>query len=175
MNADVERRKGGLPDMTPSNMSISTLRIVVIAMTVGVAAFTGVVYAIGSTRGALGRPASSEIMLAVLAALAAGAALAYFVVRRVIVSQLQRRCAGLDSHEDVTTLLMSQFFTLTVLGCALAEGPGLFGAVIYLLTQNALALLAPALAVLLLLAQFPTDGRFGSFSIAVLGRDYSMR
>ena len=160
---------------SPNAPTLMTLRIIVIAMIVGVAGITGLFVAMASSGRAPVSTAPDAPFLPILAAICVAVVPGYILLRGLIVRQAQRRCSQVESEPDIRNVLMMQYFSVTVLGAGMAEGPGLFGAVIYLLTQNSLALIAPALAVLVMLAMFPTDDRFGGFSITVTGRDYSMR
>ena len=56
-------------------------------------------------------------------------------------------------------ILPRELAALTIVGAALAEGIGLFGGIVYFLTGSPVALAAPVVAVLLIIAQLPTRTR----------------
>jgi F0F1-type ATP synthase membrane subunit c/vacuolar-type H+-ATPase subunit K len=82
----------------------------------------------------------------------------YFVLRRALLAKAR------EQREAARTALRAgnlppELFRLTLIGCALAESVGLFGAVVYFLGGSMLLLLAPALAVIAILAQWPGSER----------------
>jgi len=139
------RARGPLP--------IRSARVIVAAMAVGVLAMTGVGVFIKQT----GTPGDVDLgRTLALAALGLGAGLAatYVVVRRSALARVaETRAESLAALERGE--LPAELFRLTIVGAALAEGFGLFGAVALLLGAPWPALAEPILAVALIVVQIP--------------------
>ena len=132
---------------------IRSARVIVVGMAVGVLALTGVAVFIKQTS----PPGDSSLgRTLALAALGLGAGLAgtYVVLRRSAIARL-----GATRAEALAALergeLPPELLGLTIVGAALAEGFGLFGAVALLLGAPWFALAEPILALALILAQIP--------------------
>jgi hypothetical protein len=82
----------------------------------------------------------------------------YVLLRRGVVARV--RPQGSTALETLRSgSLPREFLQLTLIGCALAESVGLLGGIAYFLGAPPFLLAAPALALLAILAQFPTSER----------------
>jgi hypothetical protein len=141
---------------------VKPLRIIVLALMMGVLLASGTFAFVRSSGGAPSPANPSltpETCLMILGATALGATMGVLVVPGVIIKQGGHRYRGAATPEEREHVLVQVLGTATVLRCALVEGVGLLGAVFFLLTGEWALLAAPALAALVLLSFFPTDGK----------------
>ena len=139
-------------------MPLFRAQIILSALIVGVIALTvAAIFAhpkIGSTDAELGQK-----LLLILAGLPVLALPAYALMRRRATRLLARRHhdarAEARNHQIPPELLGA-----VIVGASLAEGLGLFGATIFLITGQWLALVAPALAIIVIGIP-PIDPEFG--------------
>lgn len=109
-----------------------------------------------------------EFMLLVLAGVWVVAVGASVAIKGVFISQARSRWEGSGGElreED----LAPAFAASTIMRAALIEAPGLFGAVAFLVSGNAAALVAPLLSLAALGLLFPTDEKFRAFMRDVTG------
>lgn len=149
--------------------SLSPLMIVVVAMVIGLVAFTAVSLAIG---GLAEDPALAQMLLLVCVVLGVSQIMAYAVLRKTTLARLRREYAERGSDEDLEMFLMPGMMQLTIIGVGMAEGWGLFGVVIHLVTGEKLALAVPAIALVLLVLRIPTRDRQAQFISNVIGRPW---
>ena len=156
-------------DMPPN---LQNLRLIIPAMAMGVIIFAAIViFLIAGGRVNTDRE-PANLLLLVLAALAVMELAAYVVVRKVIAGNLRRQWLG-HAVEDVPPEELAKWFqTLTLVGAALAEGLSLFGLVILLITGNWLAIVAPAIGLLLIARHFPTRDKFNRFAGSITGQHW---
>jgi len=144
-------------------VSLRVLRIIIAAMVCGLLAFGAV--AVFLVEGGTKRvdPGLANLLLPVIGMLAISELVAYFVVRGAI---LRKAVEPLPPHlpPPPGATPMGRLATVTLIGCAMAEGIGLFAIVTYLLTGNRLAWIAAAAALLTLAMQWPTQARLASFT-----------
>jgi UPF0716 family protein affecting phage T7 exclusion len=155
--------------MDPVEEGLRPLRIVVAGMLAGLATFATVTLITAGSLAANVAPQLAWLLLAMLGLLGASSATGYLVVRRHLVRSLHPRVAELRQMADPAPALLEPFRRLTVAGAALAEGPGFFALIVYMLTAQPLALVAAGLAGLFVAAQFPSRGRLQRFAEGVLG------
>lgn len=135
-------------------------RLIVVAIMGPMIAFTAAAFVL--------RQAGNDSDAPLLIALAAVVALAlptYLIVRRQMTASIRQR-----SSPDDGAALLGAYQTLTIIGAALAEGVGLFAAVILYVTGNVVAVAGSAVALAGLLASIPTTAGVDSFLIAATGR-----
>lgn len=82
---------------------------------------------------------------------------AYFVVRSGVLRNVRRAALEDRPTQDRVRIIFGHLRGLRILGAAFAEGFGLFGNVIYLITGDALALIAPAIALVVLFRLMPSE------------------
>ncbi|MBN1491539.1 MAG: hypothetical protein JXA69_16625 [Phycisphaerae bacterium] len=155
--------------MERKSASLSPLMIVVVAMVIGLVAFTAVSLAMGGVRK---DPETARVLLLAGVALGVGQIVMYVAVRATTLAKLRRKYAERGSDEDLETFLMPGMMQLTIIGAAMAEGWGLFGVVIHLVTGEKLALAVPAIALVLLVLRIPTRDRQAQFISNVIGRPW---
>lgn len=154
---------------TDTDKALASAKLIVGSLAMGLLTFMAVLFfVIGPQTPA--DPKLPNILLIVLVVLGLSEFPAYFVLRSGLLSRLRRAFAQEPPRGDPTARVWPSFFTLTLIGCGLAEGWGLFGAIAYMLSGNQWALLAPLLAVLLLALQFPTRDKLSTFVSSVTGR-----
>ena len=145
------------------------LQFVIASMIVGILAFGLVAVIAGGIRSA--GPPVAPVLLPALGAVALAEIPAYILVRQGIVERLRRRLD--QSAADLTAyMFVGPFTTLTIIGGALAEGPSLFGIVVYWVTGDGLALVVPLVGVLVLARLYPTRGRLCTFLSRISGRPW---
>lgn len=160
------------PRLPPTaEQAIRTLRVVVAGMAAAVAGVAAVMVA-------LDRPPvmPAHVMLIVLLALAASAVPAYVFVRRALIAQAaaKRRAAargrGPESAVggDPLDEFAGVYLHVTLIGAALVEGVGVFGAIAYLVTGSWSALAAVGFALAGLAAQYPTRDKLQSLAQRVV-------
>lgn len=143
-------------------------RIIIGAMITGVVMFTVIALAIGplsfdeSLRNTLGL---------VLVLLGTGEVIAFTIVRTAILGKLSRDLANDPPGADPTTRVVPAVNTITLIGAAMAEGWGLFGTVILLLSGNMLFLIAPLLAVVIMLLILPSRPKLEALTARLTGRN----
>jgi len=134
-----------------------TLRLVLLAIAAGIIVF-GVVAAILVSTDAV--PARPQLGASLLPALLVAAVL------MIVVFTLVRRVLRADLRPEN---LLARFQALTIVGGALAELPALFGVVVFLLTRQPVALLAPVLGLGALALLFPSRDKFARFVESATG------
>jgi len=136
--------------------------MIVGALAMGVALFAAVALVI-DVAGPEADPELANVLLAVLAFMAVGLIPVYFLVRRSFLSAAREQLAQREDRgrpgRGAELTIPEPIRILTIVGAALAESVGLFGTVIYMVTKAQLALIAPAVALVAILAGMPTRGR----------------
>lgn len=157
------------PNTTTSNR-MRVLQVIVLALFSSITAFTVIATVIGPqvrtpTVNASAAPASSEHIL--MMALGAFGFIGFVVLGVFIRPALARkaRSAWVDRPSDEVggESVWNMFAVRTIVTAAFVEGVGLFGSIIHMLTGALPPLAAPVLAVLLLIAVFPTRVRLEQF------------
>lgn len=153
--------------------NVRSLQIIVGAMMAGLAMFGIVVLIVGSAM----EPDSqmAGILLAVLGAMGAMEVVGYLVLRMVLVGKLRgflnQPIGQAAQPPDAEQYALSAWFTLTLIRSAMAEGWGLFGGVIALVTGSAMGLAAMVIALMPLATGFPTQDRLTQFTSDITGRN----
>jgi hypothetical protein len=142
----------------------SALRIIVVAMAVGTVAFTAMSQVVPARANA----SQEKLMTLVTAALGLASLGGYFVMRMVILSGARSKFDRNDP-QSAKTVSFQTFFTITLLGSAMAEGFGLLGIVSAMITGQPLLLIAPAIAILAIAFQFPTANGFARCYQSITG------
>jgi hypothetical protein len=105
-------------------------------------------------------PASQpDLMLFALAAVAVGVVLMLAIVPAQMLRQGARRFQQAPSEPQRDVVTLNTISSVTIMRCAMVEGVGLFGAVIFLLYGQWAVLLVPVLAALVIMAFYPTDAK----------------
>ncbi len=146
------------------------LQVVVLAMLSGLTVFTTMAAILGPqvrkpAANASAAPASSEqiLMMALGAIGFFGFLLLGLVIRPALARKARSAWTTRPSDEVGGESVWNMFFVRTIATAAFVEGIGLFGSIIHMLTGAMPPLAAPVLALVLLLAVFPTRGRLESF------------
>jgi hypothetical protein len=141
--------------------TLNTIRIIVAALFLGVASFTGVLVALnlGGSMKPSGSPIQPEIFAAIVGALAFGAAIALPVIPNAIIRQNAVRYRAATTEDEKRAVALQTLSISTIIKCALVEGVGLFGAVVFMLTGMWPILAAPVLAALVILSFLPSEGK----------------
>jgi hypothetical protein len=139
----------------PANQTIARMRalkVIIAVMAGGLFTFTVIVVVLVTGGSMETHVDLAPLMMIVLGGLAACEAIGYVVLRQGIIAKTR---GFLRTHSDFgepSAAIGNAFAMLTIVAGAMLEGLGLFGAVIVLVTGEDLALAAPAVAILLLLA-----------------------
>ena len=118
--------------------------------------------------GPLPGPSDPSVFWAVLIALAPGLVLAWFVVGGLIRRGLHARLAE-SPHDEAAAVTQSGFFTIQLVGGAMAEAYSFYAIAAYMITAVPLILLGAGLGLLAMLVQLPTADRFHRFAEELLG------
>jgi hypothetical protein len=154
--------------MDSLDQALLQLRIVVAGLLAGLLAFAAVALVMGDALARRADPQFAWLLLAVLGLACASTAVGYVVTRRALMRSLGPRAAELRQLADPAPALLDAYRRLTILGAALAEGPGFLALVVYMLTAHPLAL-APALASAILVgSQLPSRDGMRRFAEGVL-------
>ncbi|UCG15081.1 MAG: hypothetical protein JSV19_07260 [Phycisphaerales bacterium] len=147
--------------------ALTTLRVIIGAMLAGMIAF-------GAVAVVLGRQADDTTLatplLVVLIVLSLGAVPTFVITRAVLRNRVRHSYELRPPTEDQTGKLVPILMTLTIIGAAMAEGVGLFGLVIYVITGTVWALIAPVVAILALVLQLPSRDKLNRFVADVTGQ-----
>ena len=141
--------------------SLQTLQLVVIALFLGMASMAGVSIMVqgSGVAKAPGMAVTPELFAGILGALTLSSAMMLLVIPPMMIKQALPRYRAQDTEEGKREVAMQTLSTSTITKCALVEGVGLFGVVVFFLTGVGPFLAAPILAGLLLLWYFPTEGK----------------
>ncbi len=142
-------------------------RIVLLAMALGLIGFTTAA-AIAARPAMEVMPEGKRMMIIVMFAMTLACAVAYFVIRRLIVTKL-RTTWEQEPQDDPVAVCVTPYFMLTVIFAALAEGPALFAAVVLVLTAQWAVLIIPGLALLAMMFSLPSRYRIEQFASSVTG------
>ena len=149
---------------------IRTLKIIFAAMTGGVLAFSVVAVVLITSGSTSPNDKLGQTLLMVLGLIVGGEIPAYVFIRLSVVNKLRTLWQSDSSHVDLAARVHGGFMTLTILGAAMIEGVGLFGALIYLTTANAFGLVASGVTIVLLLILFPTQDKAQRFKANITGQ-----
>jgi hypothetical protein len=155
---------------TNVNQALRVLRLLLAAMGGGMVVFAGIAVLVVKSGSMDSRPALAPILLPILGLVAILELPVYATMRRGIVSKARQAWDRTPSSDDPAVELLPSYNMLTIIGGALAEGFGLFGTVVFLLTGSWPALAAPAIALVALAAVFPSQDRLNRFVTAVTGQ-----
>lgn len=138
--------------------AVRTLRLILGALIAGLVLFVGIAWVTDVTENAA---RGLEVLPYVTPVLAVADLVGYLVLRRVMLDRLRSRLKQQGaSDESPLELMPRELFTLTMVGAALAESVGLFGTVVFLVTRLDWVLVAPAVAVGVILLLMPSAERF---------------
>ena len=154
----------------PIYQSLRPLQIMILAMMVGILAFAAVAVAV--SRQFDHQADLGPLLLLALAAVGLGELLAYSVLRRATINRLRKLVQADPAGQVQPTTLAPGLVTLRIIAAAMAEGFGLFGMVVFLVTGTAIALAAPVLALVILTRLVPTRDRISRFLAEVSGQPF---
>ena len=155
---------------TNVNQALMVLRLLLAAIGGGMVIFAGIAVLLVKSGSMEGKRELAPILLPILGLIAILELPVYATMRRGIVSKARQAWDRAPSSGDPAVELLPSYNMLTIIGGALAEGFGLFGTVVLLLTGSWPALAAPAIALLALAAVFPSPDRLNRFVTAVTGQ-----
>jgi len=140
-------------------LPLARARLFVLALASGTALATLVFFFLRSSGASSGPAAELGSIFALLVPLLALTLVPLqLVLRRTFLARARARRAEVRA-ELAAGSMPRELFQAAILGCALAEGVGLLGALGYFFGGSPWLLAAPALAVALILAQVPTRTR----------------
>ena len=144
-------------------------QVIVAMMMTGVVAFGAIVLLI--LPGRTTSPEMANLLLPVLGVLAVGELVAYGVIRGVVLGNVRRQIEQGPSAPGNEGKALVAGQTLTLIRSAMAESVGLFGVVIVLISGNRLALVGPALALVIMALGFPTRNKLADLVSNLTGRN----
>lgn len=150
---------------------LNALRVIVGTMAMGVIGFS--VVAVVVTQSGDFKPVEGmvETLLPVLAAVAFFELPAYFVIRNGAIKRCRKDWSDEVTEDEASTKITQIFSTSTIIGAAMLEGLGLFGALIVLITGNLAILAVPGIAIVLLaVCSFPMIDKLRSLKARITGR-----
>jgi len=112
------------------------------------------------------------MLLLVLGLLALGEIPAYAIVRASMRARLQSEHEGQTPTEERVRSLAQAFLVTTLIPAAMLEGWGLFGGIIYLITGQWTALLAPIIAIIGIVLLLPSHDKFNRFVSDITGQHW---
>ncbi len=146
-------------DPSPPPAQLRILRIIVSSLVIGICAMA--IVAIVAPVAASTPPATLAVLRGICVLVLVGGGLGALLLRHAMLAQAARESAA-DTRDE---RLAMQFYTSTLISCAIVEGAGLLAIVIYMLSRNPLDLFIAGVAVLLILGVFfPTEGRWRRFT-----------
>jgi DMSO reductase anchor subunit len=148
---------------------LTALRLVVVVMLASLVTF-GVIASIIGPRISQD-PALARVLLPAAVLLAVTELTAYLVLRKITLAKVGGQLSQDISLAEAEAALFPAWQTLNLIRSAMLEGIGLFGVVIAMVTGVKAAFVVPAVAVILLLAGFPTRGRLQSLAAGMTGRN----
>jgi hypothetical protein len=151
------------PEFRGIEPALRVQQILVGSLLMGLLMFSGVVIYLRSTGSTSTPPSASseQLLLIVMGVLTLVTLVAGFVIKRLHTGQMRKLADDGVEFDDRT--LMGRYSTLNVLRAALAEGPGLFGAVVVMISGNLLGFIGTAVGAAVLLLVLPTRGKFDAF------------
>jgi len=138
--------------------SLLPVKIVVGALMMGMVTMTVVIVALVEM--GMFKPQRNDVLLMAVAAMWPVLTVTAFAMGLLVKRQAREQWKGSGGDQEA---LLQPYATGVILQAALMEGGGLFGAIVFFLTGEQLALLAPGLSVAMLGLVFPTEGRFQGF------------
>ena len=143
---------------------LSSLRIILALMMLGIIAFTAM-----SQVFPIKADASSEKTMSIVTGIMALAGLSgYFVMRMILLSSARSKLDR-DDPESAKDLSLQTYFTIALLGSAMAEGVGILGIVSAMITGQQMLLIVPVAAILAIAPQFPTVNGFARCYQSITG------
>lgn len=143
-----------MPDLSPeAQRQVRTMQTILSSLLMGVITFAGVIYFVRASPTSPPTPGFEQMLLLMLFGVAGGCAIGSFVLRGIFMNNLREQVkAGAADIEVINKAVMP----MVLIGGALAEGPALYGVIVYMLTDNVLSLIVPAAGLLAIAAQIPT-------------------
>lgn len=145
--------------------TVSILRLLTIGLGVGLVSFVAIVHwLIPPTAPG----ANATMYWAILGGLAFSELVAYFAVRAALVGGAQQRFSVEPARMGESTFA-NLYFTVTIIGLALAESVGLFATILLMILGDPRLLLFVGAALAAILAQFPTENGYKAFVQRITG------
>lgn len=149
---------------------IQALQVTVGAMAFGVTVLSVVAVAL-SGQFVAGGGDLETIFCAILVGLAVVELVAYSILRPAFTARAQREWVEDGPPQDqVGEFTAGRYATLTIIGCAMAEGFGLLGGAAVLVTGRYFGLAAAGVALVALAIQFPTRAKMSTFASRITGQ-----
>ena len=145
-------------------LEIKSVRIILFALCGGMLALCGVAVGVSNARTLPIEEPRLNIMLIVLAGLAASEVIVFFAMRVGYMRSLMNRAPAEGvASEAADESARQAFLTLRIIAAAMAEGVGLFAAIVCISTGSMLPLVAIPPAIVIVLLQFPTESQLRRF------------
>lgn len=143
--------------MPQPQASIRTCQIITVALIVGLLFFGAIaVYHVADSP--VNRNENTITMVAL------GVIAVTLLARRIVLSKIDDRTIHRIARHETTASSLPEFLqgyqTRTIVGMALLEGPGFIAGVAYMIEGRWIAMAAMGFQILIMLAAFPTEGKF---------------
>ncbi|GJM25610.1 MAG: hypothetical protein DHS20C16_20250 [Phycisphaerae bacterium] len=143
---------------------LGALRIIVVLMALGIAAFTAMSQVVPFEPNA----SQEKLMTMITVGMGVVSFVGYFVMRMVILSSARSKFDR-DDPQSAKSVSFQIYFLITLMGSALAEGFALLGIVASMITGQRLLLISAAIAVVAIALQFPTANSFARCYQSITG------
>ena len=149
-------------------MPLPTLQIVCGALLAGLALFIGVAHAVPHFAIDLSMAGQAPVLRIVWLGMALGNLLSFALVRRGQLRCARARVEATDVFEQKVERVRASYAQTTLVGCALAEGTGLLGVVVALLSHQPTDFWLAGVPLLAFAVLFPTQARLERYADAIL-------
>lgn len=154
----------------PIYQALRPVRIIILAMMAGILGFATIAVAV--SRRFDHQDDLAQLLLLVLAAVGLGELFAYGALRRATSNRLRKRVQADPGGQFQPTTLAPDLVRLQIIAAAMAEGFGLLGIVVFLVTGTAIALAGPVVALVILTRLVPTRDRVSRFLAELSGQPF---
>jgi len=155
----------------PADKQLMALRVIVGAMAFGIVVFSVVTVFAGATISQATDASLARILYVVLGVVAVCEVPAFFIIRQVVLGRAIEASRRGEGAQDPVKEALQPYATITVIGAAMVEGLGLFGAAICLVTGDRVALVVSGICmIMLLLVFFPRRAKLQAIAERFAGR-----
>ncbi|MBC8002196.1 MAG: hypothetical protein H7X97_06370 [Opitutaceae bacterium] len=140
--------------------TLKVARILIVSLLGGLVLFTATVIGLrtagSSPPPSQLAPGQSNVLLLALVGLCVVETPLFFLVPRMILRSYAAKWAAARSDDERETVVLTALQVVAIIRGAFVEGIGLFGCVIYMISGEPLALIAPGVAIAVMIGLIPT-------------------
>lgn len=151
---------------------VRTMQIIAFAMILGPVLLAAVFLFLAQNDGRQAKEDQPPLITYVALGVAGVGCVLSIVVPNLLAANIVQQAAlkSRGEGEGIEHGLMMAYQTTLIIGLALCEGPGLFCLIAYFIERNYLAFIGAGLALLIMLARFPTEDRVRDWVRGYSGR-----